>query len=65
MPLARSVPIAMFWTAIFFFASAAASAAYLTVSESFPLEARALAIACFYALGTAIGGIEHQSFSPR
>jgi MFS family permease len=45
------------WSAIFFFASAAASAAYLTVSESFPLEARALAIAVFYALGTAIGGV--------
>src|SRR5262249_5461979 len=38
-------------------ASAAASAAYLTVSETFPLEIRALAIAFFYALGTAIGGI--------
>ena len=45
------------WTAIFFFASAAASAAYLTVSEIFPLEMRALAIAFFYALGTAAGGI--------
>jgi MFS family permease len=45
------------WTVIFFFASAAASAAYLTVSESFPLEARALAIALFYALGTALGGV--------
>ncbi len=44
------------WTGIFFFASAAASSAYLTVSESFPLEARALAIALFYALGTALGG---------
>jgi MFS family permease len=45
------------WCGIFFFASAAASAAYLTVSESFPLEARALAIAFFYAVGTAIGGV--------
>ena len=44
------------WTLIFFFASAAASSAYLTVSESFPLEARALAIAFFYAVGTAAGG---------
>jgi MFS family permease len=44
------------WTGIFFFASAAASSAYLTVSESFPLEARALAIAFFYAIGTASGG---------
>lgn len=45
------------WTVIFFFASAAASSAYLTVSECFPLEVRALAIAFFYALGTGIGGI--------
>ena len=44
------------WMCIFFFASAAASSAYLTASEIFPLETRALAIACFYALGTAIGG---------
>jgi MFS family permease len=44
------------WSGIFFFASAAASAAYLTVSESFPIEARALAIALFYAVGTALGG---------
>ncbi|HET7403735.1 MAG TPA: MFS transporter [Usitatibacter sp.] len=45
------------WTVVFFFASAAASSAYLTVSESFPVEVRALAIAFFYALGTGIGGI--------
>jgi MFS family permease len=45
------------WTVIFFFASSAASAAYLTVSETFPLEIRALAIAFFYAVGTGIGGI--------
>ncbi len=45
------------WTLVFFFASAAASSAYLTVSESFPLEVRALTIAFFYALGTGIGGI--------
>jgi MFS family permease len=44
------------WFTIFFFASAAASSAYLTASEIFPLETRALAIACFYALGTLIGG---------
>ncbi len=44
------------WVAIFFFASAAASSAYLTASEVFPLETRALAIALFYALGTIIGG---------
>jgi MFS family permease len=45
------------WAVIFFFASAAASSAYLTVSETFPLEIRALAIAFFYAIGTGIGGI--------
>jgi MFS family permease len=45
------------WTVIFFFASAAASSAYLTVSETFPLEVRALAIAFFYAVGTGIGGV--------
>jgi MFS family permease len=45
------------WTIIFFFASAAASSAYLTVSETFPLEVRALAIAFFYAVGTGIGGV--------
>jgi MFS family permease len=45
------------WMIIFFFASAAASSAYLTVSETFPLEMRALAIAIFYAIGTGIGGI--------
>ena len=42
---------------IFFIASSAASAAYLTVSEIFPLEIRAFAIAIFYALGTSIGGV--------
>ena len=45
------------WSVIFFFASAAASSAYLTVSETFPLEIRALAIAIFYAVGTGIGGV--------
>ena len=45
------------WSVIFFFASAAASSAYLTVSETFPLEIRALAIAFFYAIGTGIGGV--------
>jgi MFS family permease len=45
------------WMVVFFFASAAASSAYLTVSETFPLEIRALAIAFFYAIGTAIGGV--------
>jgi hypothetical protein len=42
---------------VFFFASAGASAAYLTVSEIFPLETRALCIAVFYAIGTGIGGV--------
>jgi MFS family permease len=45
------------WMIIFFFASAAASSAYLTVSETFPLEIRALAIAFFYAIGTGAGGV--------
>ena len=45
------------WMVIFFFASPAASAAYLTVSENFPLEVRALAIALFYAIGTGVGGV--------
>ncbi len=45
------------WTVIFFFASAAASSAYLTVGESFPLEVRAIAIGIFYAIGTGIGGV--------
>jgi MFS family permease len=45
------------WMTVFFFASAAASSAYLTVSEIFPLELRALAIAFFYAIGTGVGGI--------
>jgi MFS family permease len=45
------------WTVVFFFASAAAGAAYLTASEIFPVEIRALAIAFFYAAGTAVGGV--------
>ncbi len=49
------------WSATFFFASAAASAASLTVAENFPLEVRALAIAIFYALGTGLGGIAAPS----
>jgi MFS family permease len=49
------------WTIIFFIASAAASSAYLTVSEIFPLEIRALAIAIFYAIGTLTGGV----FAPQ
>lgn len=49
------------WTVIFFFASAAASAAYLVVGESFPLETRAMVIALFYAGGLAVGGIAGPS----
>src|SRR5690606_24556862 len=45
------------WTVIFFFASAGASAAYLTVGEAFPLEARAITISMFYAFGTLLGGV--------
>jgi MFS family permease len=45
------------WSVTFFFASAAASAAYLTAAENFPLEMRALAIAIFYALGTLLGAV--------
>jgi len=52
---ARALTVA--WMLVFFFASAAASSAYLTVSEIFPLEIRALAIAFFYAVGTGIGGV--------
>ncbi|MFI4930609.1 MAG: MFS transporter, partial [Burkholderiales bacterium] len=44
------------WSVVFFLASAAASSAYLTVSEVFPLEMRALAISIFYAVGTGVGG---------
>ena len=51
---ARSQALA--WSAVFFLASAAASSAYLTVSEVFPLEMRAIAIAIFYAVGTGAGG---------
>ncbi|MBR0656884.1 MFS transporter [Plastoroseomonas arctica] len=49
--------LTLLWTCIFFVASAGASAAYLTVGESFPLEMRAMAIALFYAIGTAAGGV--------
>ncbi|MEH3086821.1 MAG: MFS transporter [Xylophilus ampelinus] len=51
---ARSQALA--WSAVFFLGSAAASSAYLTVSEVFPLEMRALAISVFYAVGTGAGG---------
>ncbi|MDX6449963.1 MAG: hypothetical protein QOH16_12 [Gaiellaceae bacterium] len=52
-----AVTLTILWCVVFFFASAAASAAYLTVSEVFPLEIRAMAIAFFYAVGTGLGGI--------
>jgi len=59
--LLDAATLTMCWSGIFFFGSAAASAAYLTVSESFPLETRALAIAFFYAVGTALGGVAAPS----
>jgi MFS family permease len=52
-----AISLTVLWCVVFFFASAAASAAYLTVSEVFPLEIRAMAIAFFYAVGTGLGGI--------
>jgi MFS family permease len=52
-----AVTLTIFGSVIFFFASAGASAAYLTASEVFPMETRALCIAFFYAIGTAVGGI--------
>jgi MFS family permease len=60
-----SLTLASLWTLLFFFASPAASAAYLTVSEVFPLEVRALAIAVFYSAGTAVGGIVAPWFFGR
>jgi len=52
-----AVSLTLFGAVIFFFASAGASAAYLTASEVFPMETRALCIAFFYSIGTAVGGI--------
>jgi MFS family permease len=49
--------LAICWSSIFFVASAAASSAYLTVSEIFPVEMRAVSISLFYAAGTALGGL--------
>ena len=49
--------LGIWFSCIFFIASSAASAAYLTVSEIFPLEIRAFAIAIFYAIGTLVGGV--------
>lgn len=45
------------WTLVFFFASSAASSAYLTASEIFPVESRAMALSLFFAVGTTVGGI--------
>lgn len=53
----NAVSLTVCWCVVLFFASAGASSAYLTVSEVFPMETRAMAIAFFYALGTAAGGI--------
>jgi MFS family permease len=53
----NAVTQTILWCIVFFFASAAASAGYLTVSEVFPMEIRAMAIALFYAIATGIGGI--------
>jgi MFS family permease len=52
----NAATITLWWSVMFFFASAGASAAYLTVSEIFPLETRATAIAFVYAVGTLVGG---------
>ena len=54
--------LTIFGAVVFFFASAGASAAYLTASEIFPMETRALCIAFFYAIGTAAGGISGPLF---
>jgi len=56
-PTLSAVTLTIMGMVIFFFASAGASAAYLTASEVFPMETRALCIAFFYAVGTAAGGI--------
>jgi MFS family permease len=55
--LLTAVTMTACWCAVLFFASAGASSAYLTVSEVFPMETRALAISVFYAVGTAAGGV--------
>jgi MFS family permease len=56
MGLLGAKGVGILFSIIFFIASSAASAAYLTVSEIFPLEIRAFAIAIFYAMGTLVGG---------
>jgi MFS family permease len=57
LDILTAVTQTILWCIIFFFASAAASAGYLTVSEIFPMEIRAMAIALFYSIATALGGI--------
>lgn len=57
MDLLTATSQTLLWCAIFFFGSAAASSAYLTVSEIFPLETRGLSIALFFSVGTGIGGV--------
>lgn len=54
--------LTVLWCVVFFFASAAASSAYLTVSELFPVELRGMAIAVFYAVGTGAGGVLAPAF---
>jgi hypothetical protein len=58
----NATTVTVCWMIVFFFASAGASAAYLTASELFPLETRALAIAVVYAIGTLIGGAYAPAF---
>ena len=57
LDILSAVTQTILWCIVFFFASAAASAGYLTVSEVFPMEIRAMAIALFYAIATGVGGI--------
>jgi MFS family permease len=57
LDILTAVTQTILWCVMFFFASAAASAGYLTVSEVFPMEVRAMAIALFYSIATALGGI--------
>ena len=55
--LVDATQLTLCWCVVFFFASAAASAAYLTISESFPLETRAMIIGIFNAFGNGLGGV--------
>lgn len=55
--LVTSTQLTTLWCVVFFVASAAASSAYLTVSELFPVELRGMAIAIFFAIGTGAGGV--------